>query len=392
MADYNVVALGPPGAGKTVYLAALHHAVNSGYLADGVMIDIDHSQQTELTSVYRQIADPTGAWPPGTNRFEPMREFRMRFSVRRTRRPWLFGQSESRDYSAFTIRYVDYAGEWFTEAHHQDRALVAPFDALLNTADVLLCFVDGQRLLNLVRGRKGGTLVEELRQAVDRCRTRGAPVVIVVTKWDLLEGQVRMRDVVGVLMNDKRTRLAQLVKERGGRRRLTRGEVGGIWVVPVSAIGPNFARVGSDGVIKKIGCGEPQPRNITVPLATGLVEVARLELDRHRKETRTFGGLRPADVLSALVTALSFDLTRVAFSYDLVAGVRLLAWPAAFAFYRMRRHARRLRARGVDGVSSVEGAVMYIAGALRDRQRAFAADPAYQAGHLWGDGKGWELR
>lgn len=397
MADYNIVALGAPGAGKTVYLAALHHAVNSGHLADGIMIDINHSKQTELSSVYREIADPTGAWPRGTSRLEPMREFEMRFSVRRTRRPWLFGQPDHRTYSAFTIKYVDYAGEWFTEGHNQDRALVAPFDDLLSTADVLLCFVDGQRLLSLVRGRKqGGTLVEELRQAVDRCRIRGAPVVIVVTKWDLLEGRVSLPEIVGLLMDNKKTRLAELVKERGGRRRLTRGAIGGIWVVPVSAIGPNFARVESDGVVRKLGRGEPQPRNVTVPLATGLVEVARLELDRHRKETRTFGGLRWEDVVAALTAGgptVSFDVTKLAFSVDLATGaVRLLSWPAAFAFHRMRRHTRRLRARGVNGVSSAEGAVMYIAGALCDRQRAFAADPAYRAGHLWGDGKVWELR
>ena len=83
MADYNVVALGPPGSGKTVYLAALHHSITSGHLADGIEIDLDNRQEALLARIYREVADPTGVWPPGTSRSEPMREFEMRFSVQR---------------------------------------------------------------------------------------------------------------------------------------------------------------------------------------------------------------------------------------------------------------------------------------------------------------------
>ena len=161
----------------------------------------------------------------------------MQFSVKRTRLPLLFGEPRHLSYPAFTIKYVDYAGEWFTEGDNQDPTLVAPFDQRLKAAHVLLCFVDGQRLLGLMRGRKQDeTVIEDLKLAVDRCQSRSdAPVVIVVTKWDLLEGHVRLRDVIGMLMNDTRSGLAELVEERGGRRRLIRRPTGGIWVVPVSA-------------------------------------------------------------------------------------------------------------------------------------------------------------
>lgn len=87
-----------------------------------------------------------------------MREFIMRFSVQRTRRPLLFGQPRHMSYPAFTIKYVDYAGEFFTEPGNQDRALMDPFDELLNNAHVLLCFVDGQRLLGLMRGYEGAVI------------------------------------------------------------------------------------------------------------------------------------------------------------------------------------------------------------------------------------------
>ena len=394
MADYNIVALGPPGSGKTVYLAALHHSITSGHLADGIEVGLDHTQELLLASIYREVADPAGAWPPGTSRSEPMREFEMRFSVRRTRQPLLFGQPRQLSYPAFTIKYVDYAGEWFTEGHLQDEALVRPFDELLNRADVLLCFVDGQRLLGLMRGRKqDGKLIEELGWAVNRCRALGAPVVIMVTKWDLLEGHVRLPEVATVLMNDRKTKLAGLVTERAGRRRLTGCKVGGIWVVPVSAIGPNFAWIASDGAVRKVGRGEPQPRNIAVPLTTGLIELSRLELDKYKRGARRGSGLRVEELVKSTAAA-SVDVTKLAaFSGELAASaVRLLSWPAAFAFYRMRRQARRFRARGVQGVSSAEGAVMYIAGALREQQCAFAAVPEYRFSKLWSDGSDWELQ
>ena len=56
MAEYNVVALGPPGAGKTVYLAALRHSINSGDLPTGIKMDLDHARELEL-------ARSTGALP-----------------------------------------------------------------------------------------------------------------------------------------------------------------------------------------------------------------------------------------------------------------------------------------------------------------------------------------
>ena len=95
--------------------------------------------------------------------------------------------------------------------------------------------------------------------------------------------------------------LAKLVKKRSGRRRLTGRPVGGIWVVPVSAIGPDFARMASDGIVRKLGRGRPQPRNISVPLTTGLVDVSRLELDNHKKTTRKAGGFRPEDIVKDVV-------------------------------------------------------------------------------------------
>lgn len=220
--------------------------------------------------------------------------------------------------------------------------------------------------------------------------TSGAPVVIVVTKWDLLEDHVRLRDAIGMLMSIEKAGLAKLVRKRGGHTVLTRRKVSGIWVVPVSAVGPNFALITPDGEIKKIGRGDPQPRNISVPLTTGLVDVSRLELDNYKKGARRAGEWRVEDIVKDVA-----DVTKLAgFSGELAAGTfRLLSWPATFAFYRTRRYARRFRARGVDGVSSAEGAVMYIARALCDRQRAFTTNPEYRVSKVWGGRDGdWEVQ
>jgi hypothetical protein len=75
MADYNVVALGPPGAGKTVYLAALHHWIDTRGLAEGIVIGLDYAQELLLKGLYDEVANRALAWPPATRRSEPMREF-----------------------------------------------------------------------------------------------------------------------------------------------------------------------------------------------------------------------------------------------------------------------------------------------------------------------------
>ncbi len=58
----------------------------------------------------------------------------------------------------------------------------------------------------------------------------------------------------------------------------------------------------------------------------------------------------------------------------------------------MRRQVRRIRARGLDGVSSQEGALMYVAIAFQDKLKQFSQDPGYRASRLWSDGDRQQIR
>ena len=66
MADYNILALGPPGRERRSISPALYSWIISGQLAEGVKIDLNYSAGQYLAETYGQVADPISDWPPGT--------------------------------------------------------------------------------------------------------------------------------------------------------------------------------------------------------------------------------------------------------------------------------------------------------------------------------------
>lgn len=398
MTDYNIVALGPPGSGKTVFLATLYNSIVSGRLAKGVRVSLSVTAASWLDEVYRQVASPRMDWPPGTDPDEPMREVDMHFFVQRLHKPFLFGAPTPRSYSAFTIKYVDYAGEWITEGHKRDPELLQKFQTLLESADMLFCFLDGQRLLRLLLDPESDTtfIEDELRPAIRFCANHDAPVIIVVTKWDLLGNRLDLHGLVRILKDRSLTELAALAETRSDRMRITGRKIGGVWLIPVSATGPDFVRITPKGKVEKVGQGTPEPRNISVPLTTGLVEISKIDFKRFRKGKPQAGGLSRVQHLirSGVDAGVSGDARKwAAFAGELsVDVVRWLSWPAVVAVRRTRRQVRRFEARGVDGVKNEESAFMYIAHALQVKLKGFQKSPDYDAANLWSDGEVWDIR
>lgn len=409
MTTYNVVAVGPPGSGKTVFLAALHNALASGRLARGLVPSVDLRSAAWLHSAYQQVADPSKTWPAGTDAGQPMREVVIGFAVQRTRQPFLFGKPRLVQYPAFTVTYVDYAGEWLINGHEQDPDLMAQFESRLTEAHVVLCFLDGHRLLKLLRGSGGKAqrTLDEFRFTMQRCRgnaerRQAPPVIIVLTKWDLVEKQYTLDDVRKVLKNSGLTELADA---HGTQHRLTRRPQGGIWLVPVTATGSNFAHEASGGIVEKTGYEAPEPRNILLPLSLGIVDISEMALDQYRKANtatpgwvgalkklvlggaETVPGTLDGTVIDPDLRGLVFDLRKlIAFTGDLSVGaVQLLSWPARVIVQLARGQVRRIRARGLDGVSSQEGALMYVALAFQAKRQEHTG-PGYQARPLWSDG------
>jgi hypothetical protein len=396
---FNVVALGSPGSGKTVFLSVLYNAITSGQLADGVRIRLNLAESSWLEEVYRQVSNPDASWPEGTHPGDPMRELLLQFEVQRSRRSLFSDEVSLVSYPALTISYVDYAGELLTDAHRHSRA--PDLERRVDEAHVFLCFVDGHRLMKVLDGQRWDEIDREnIGKIISRANDRNTPTIVVVTKWDLLESRYTLEDVVDVLMRDRRIELSSLVQRRSARKLLSDRPIGGIWVVPVSAVGPEFVEVSADGErITKSGRGKVMPGNISIPLTTGLVDVARMALKEHGRPRRR-GGDRSADTagpdtansaeLRVGLDGVAVDIGGLlAFAGDTA---RAATWPAMFAMRRMRRAVRQLRARGITGVSSEEGALLYVALMLRTRLDEFMRRPEYRAARLWGDGDEWQLR
>ena len=411
MTAYNVVAMGPPGSGKTVFLAALYNALSSGNLASGLRVALDRESAAWLNAAYQQIADPTAMWPSGTDPSRPMREVVMSFAVQRTRRPFLIGKPRLVRYPAFSVTYIDYAGEWLTDLHRQDPELTASFKSRLEDAHVVFCFLDGHRLLRLLGGRDAaeGKLINELRYTLQQSMAgpEPIPIVVVLTKWDLLEHRYTLGDVADSLAH---LGLREMANERSYRRWLTKRPQGGIWLVPVTATGSSFVRVAAGGAVEKAGRGSPAPRNILVPLSLGIVDISDMALADYRKANAPGSGWvsslqrfvqggvgtvsGTSDGTAVNVAGVTFDIRKaIAFSGELSVGaVRLLSWPALMTVQLLHRRVRRVRARGLDGVSSAEGALMYVGIAIQDKLGQFSRDPGYRASVLWSDGDRHQVR
>ncbi len=406
MTNYHIVALGGPGSGKTVYISALYHQISNDQLAPGIRIKSSLSATSWLNEVFAQVADPEGDFPPGTNPSSPMREVEFQITCERMHRPWFFGNPKLLRFPVMDVSYVDYSGEWLTEGHTQSTELLEAFEARLAEAHVILAFLDGERVSRLILepGSESAYITRELRPIVKLAGDHSAPIVIVLTKWDLLMTDFSLSQVVAALMADERTNLRNLAGERSARSRLRRKPVGGVWVVPVSATGPNFARWdGAQGRVVKTGSGSPEPVNVTIPFTIGITEIAYVGLKEIRRaanrvKLRLAPDLRldeGSDIFTGEVPigigGVTLDFRKLlAFSGDLaIDTLRILSVPAMRTGRRMRGGYRRVTARGLEGVNSIEGALMHFSLALQRQLDGFKGDPKNEVAHLWADSDEW---
>src|SRR4051794_12496104 len=189
MDTFHIVTIGPPEAGKTVYLAAMHHALGSSdVLGHGATATIEeHGARSQLRKLYSQICDPgEKAWPASTRSFDPMREYTFNVTVnwmqsRRARPSRLFS------YPVLRVSYVDYAGEWVPDGDLHADELLRPFLDRVERADALVGVIDGVKLLQFMEGnpKSRSFLDGELRPVVEFMEGRGKPVHFIITKWDL---------------------------------------------------------------------------------------------------------------------------------------------------------------------------------------------------------------
>ena len=64
---FDVVALGPAGSGKTVFLSSLFHQLNYQSGDRAYHLETDAEQRIALASVHRDVSDTSCDWPDSTN-------------------------------------------------------------------------------------------------------------------------------------------------------------------------------------------------------------------------------------------------------------------------------------------------------------------------------------
>jgi hypothetical protein len=246
---FEVHALGPTGAGKTVFMASLYKRLNIKRPELPFFLKSDYSTGLELNHTYNQIANPDEKWPSPTQQIME----------------WSFTAcvpTPAGDFEPVRYTYLDYPGGVLTNPRAMQDERIRPLIGRLQSADALLVLLDGQRVMELLRDERSGSryLELEITSSLEILQQSRCPVHFVVTKWDLLEGHHTLEEAHDRLM--KHHDFADLIASK------TSDTTAPIRLFPVSAVGPGFAELQPSGEMTKVGAHHPKPVNVELPLVS----------------------------------------------------------------------------------------------------------------------------
>jgi hypothetical protein len=293
---FRVVALGLNGAGKTVLLASQFHKLSEPVADRRYFLDGHWEQDTRLAMIYASVGDTSAPWPAGT-RIGDTREFLFDCKA--------FNRTDD-ERSVFRISYLDYAGD-LLETDADEHTAKGELEARVDNAHALLVIIDGRRVLELLRDELDGRdYFDRIRPLLGLARKAKCPVQLIVTKWDLVRSFDESSDDEDLLRHVSKRLTAfghinALVRAHDQRQQEVR-------LIPVSAVGSEFAELCDDGRVVKRRDGTLNPIHVDVPLCAVLPDVLKQvarSLDpavRTRLDT-DIGGRVLVDV-SALVTSV----------------------------------------------------------------------------------------
>lgn len=253
MKTFKVMTLGASGAGKTVFLASMFKALST-QKNSGFKLDVEDSQKRKLlNSTYTQILTEDN-WPPGT---KDITEWTFTCQVQTT--------ELLDEYNACQFTYFDYAGGRLTDIE-EDLEL----EKVVQQADSILGLLDGHKIYTWLKGsdrvRTETFLGIDLPSILKRMQNLTIPVHFVITKWDLLAQDFTLSEIREKLLNIPV--FEKLIRNRGDQGSIVR-------IVPVSAIGLEFAALQPDGSMKKNLGMAPIPFLVEAPMSCVLPD--RLE-------------------------------------------------------------------------------------------------------------------
>jgi hypothetical protein len=266
---FHVVALGPRGSGKTLLLASMYHQMQTSS-GRSYFLTAPYDQVVLLNQWFTDVADTSRDWPSGTAVGET-RDFT--FTVR-TRAP------SGALYTVLRLGYLEYAGGLLTDVQAPGTTSQADLLARIGSAHALIGIIDGYRIRQCLDGRPEGQmrLQQSLTAMISLMMLVASPITFVVTKWDLLndidvDEDARLRRVRKLLMSNQG--FYDLVQVHSAHRVVR--------LVPVSAVGPDFAEIDPQGMVAKLPDGHVRPTNVDVPLAAVVPDVfeqVELSLDK----------------------------------------------------------------------------------------------------------------
>lgn len=295
---FRVVSLGLQGSGKTLLLASMYQRLQAP-AGQSYFLTAPYDQVIQLNQWFSQVADTSRDWPSGTTVGE-MREFT--FDVRT--------RSVGELHTILRLSYVEYAGELLTERQTANLAIQEDLIKRVHTADALVGIIDGHRIRQHLDGRAEGHMhvQQTLTAMISPMIQASCPITFVITKWDLLadlhaDENTRLHIVRNLLMNNPGFR--ELVTFHSAQRVVR--------LIPVSAVGPEFATIDADGMIVKRPQGHIEPTYVDVPLSAvvpDIFEQIEYSLDSRMRqavaeEARRQARLSPAKALANLGAFMS---------------------------------------------------------------------------------------
>ncbi|MEA5592840.1 GUN4 domain-containing protein [Rivularia sp. UHCC 0363] len=262
--NFKIVTLGASGAGKTVFLASLFKELSIQKNSSFKLEVKNSSQRKLLNSIYTHIITQE-TWPPGTKNIS---ELTFNCCVQ---------TEDLNNYTACQFTYFDYAGGRLTD-DDEDK----DFEKLVEQADVILGLLDGRKIHACLTGDSQMLINEflnkDLPSILKRMQTSNIPIHFVISKWDILDRNKYSLSQVKKLLMDI-PEFQQLLENRSSIGSHVR-------LIPVSAVGLEFANLQPDGSMKKILGAQPVPFLVEVPLACVLPDRLQQQLHQIQREQK----------------------------------------------------------------------------------------------------------
>ncbi len=244
----------------------MFHTVNVPTPTRSYFLETAAAQRIYLSKVFDEVSDTTEPWPRGTRTGET--------------RELVFdcvSFDQAIKHQVFSISYLDYAGELLESEQEAGSTALGDLEKRIRDAHGLLGMLDGYRVLQFLRGEPAGLRYfrSSIQPMTGIMAGASCPIHFVLTKWDLVRGfgepgdaddNLRLSLVRDALMNTPQ--LKALVETHSWADRIIR-------LIPVSAVGPDFAQMDRDGRILKLPNGQVHPTNVGVPLTAILPDLFR---------------------------------------------------------------------------------------------------------------------